>query len=76
MFWKVLFWITLGLLFVSVIASGMAVAGGGVMCTIDLGIWAACFKFATSMLFLRIAAPLILVAGAAKVITEIRKKTP
>lgn len=76
MFWKILFWITLALLIVAVVGSGMAVAGGGLMCTFNIGIWAACFKFATSMLFLRIATPLILIAAVAKVITEIRKRNP
>jgi hypothetical protein len=70
MYWKVLFWLSMALLVVALFGSAMAVAGGGVKCTFDTGIWAACLKFASGMLLLRIGVPILLLAGLIRLVKE------
>ena len=74
MFWKVLFWIAMALLIVALLGSAMAVSSGGVMCTINTGIWLACMKFASGMLLVRIGVPVLLLLGVTKLIADRIKK--
>jgi hypothetical protein len=74
MFWKVMFWIAVVLLAVTLMGSAMAVAAGGVSCTFNTAIWAGCLKFASGMLLLRIGLPVLVVIGLAKLIIELRNR--